>query len=155
MEPQPGRIYIKLEERPDGSYKLFEKLLSEGYDCLLLTRTYPPKLEKDYKLKGAEIYWLSGQRKVGVKRLSSVAIPEINRTLFQFLDKSKKGAVLLDGYEYLITHNDFDFMLKVLKSYWKGHVEKSNSFMIISFDPLTVKEDELRAIKRDLEEYNG
>ena len=80
-----------------------------------MSTTFPDKLRKQYGFEGVDLYWLTdtetSPKAIDPKRIDF----EMMRALSNFIKKTKGGAVLLDGLEYLIVENSFERVLKLIK----------------------------------------
>ncbi|MCK5292067.1 MAG: DUF835 domain-containing protein [Thermoplasmata archaeon] len=142
-----SQIYLVEEGRPDISYRLLVRALTDGRPGLCVTRVYPEILKQRFDLEKCAILWLStaGQdeaiRPRDLERLSLL--------LEQFL-KNDRGVVLVDGIEYLITNNDFVTVLRLIQSI-RDLVAMNQAIMIISLSPSTLGYQELNLLEREMD----
>ncbi|MEE9224530.1 MAG: DUF835 domain-containing protein [Thermoplasmata archaeon] len=142
-----AQIYLVEEGRPDLSYRLLARALTDGFPGLCVTRVYPEILKQRFDLENCTILWLStaGQdeaiRPRDLERLSLL--------LEQFLSNNR-GVVLVDGIEYLITNNDFVTVLRLIQSI-RDRVAMSEAIMIISLNPSTLGCQELNLLEREMD----
>jgi archaellum biogenesis ATPase FlaH len=61
-----------------------------------------------------------------------------------------RGAVLLDGIEYLVSNNSFEAVLKFVRRLL-DLVSESHYVLLISLSSSTLKEQELKVLERELE----
>lgn len=144
---KPGIGYLVMEENPSISYGIFSELIDEGYDGLCITRTFPSRVKATYYFEGVSMLWLSRARdelSILPTNLGGV----LNRVK-DFMDQNEKPVILLDGLEYLMVHNDFERVLKLVH----GLNELTaiyNAMFIMPFNPLTMDVDKVALLKRDL-----
>ena len=66
------------------------------------------------------------------------------------MSKQPRGAVLIDGIEYLVSNNSFDAVLKFVRRLLDA-ISESQYALIISLGSGTVKEQELKVLEREME----
>ena len=66
------------------------------------------------------------------------------------MTKQSRGAVLLDGIEYLVSNNSFDAVLKFVRRLLDA-ISESHYAFIISLGPATLKDLELKVLERDMD----
>jgi archaellum biogenesis ATPase FlaH len=66
-----------------------------------------------------------------------------------FLERSEGSVVLLDGVEYLISHNDFSSILTLLHDL-NERVSLTNAVLLLPVDPHAIEAREFNLLKRDL-----
>ena len=64
--------------------------------------------------------------------------------------KQPRGAILLDGIEYLVSNNSFDAVLMFVRRLLDAISESRYAF-IISLGPATLKDQELKVLEREME----
>jgi hypothetical protein len=143
-----GWTYIVQESRPDYSFELFTNLIDHGLPGLCISRIHPNMLREKYKLRDANIYWLS--KSAGTNALNPADVGVIVHTIKKFLDENEEGAVLLHGIGNVITNTSFTVTIKVLDDLFE-HVMQKNARLIIPIDPAAFDKKELALIIRDKE----
>jgi len=68
----------------------------------------------------------------------------------EFMRVGGKGAVMLDGVEYLVSNNSFDAVLRFLRRLI-DHVSESQFVLLLSISPKTMKEQEVKILEREME----
>jgi len=63
----------------------------------------------------------------------------------------KEGVILLDGFEYLISNNDFRTVFHLIQSI-KDQVAISDSIMIISASPSTLEKQQMDLLEKEVDE---
>src|SRR3989442_13717887 len=66
------------------------------------------------------------------------------------MGKQPRGAILLDGIEYLVSNNSFDAVLMFVRRLLDAISESRYAF-IISLGPATLKDQELKVLEREME----
>jgi hypothetical protein len=143
-----GFSYIVLEDNPHHSFAIFKDLVTHGVQGLCITRKPPKVVMEKYGLERTPILWLS--RVANHKNCVRPSPPEnVAMAVEHFLGASEDSAVLLDGLEYLISHNDFSTVLALLHD-MNETVSLKGGVLLIPLDPKTLREREFRLIRRDL-----
>lgn len=144
---EKGTGYLIMEDNPEFSYSLFSELLSEGHEGMCITRTFPDKIKEKYGLKSTPILWLSrAQDKNSVLPTNLGAILHNSK---DFIRKNKNSVVLLDGLEYLVVHNDFSKVLKLIHGL-NEVVALNQALLLIPLNPVTLDADKVALLERDL-----
>lgn len=144
-ELSTGVVHIIKEPQADLSFTLFENLTDEPIPRLVLTRQFPDNLRQRWPLRGARIYWLSRTR--GDHHLDPTDIPAIATILRTFLEEEGTKALLLDGFEYLVTANGFDQALRLL-DFLQKNAHSSATVIIVSLSPRALHPEERSRIDR-------
>ncbi len=114
-EIERGYNYLVIAPENDLALEWFHSIVKKNVPGLAMSTTFQDKLRKEFGLEGVDLYWLSdtdmGPKTVDPKRLDF----EMMRTISNFIKRTKGGAVLLDGLEYLVVENSFDRVLKFIK----------------------------------------
>jgi len=66
-----------------------------------------------------------------------------------FVDIVQRGVVLLDGFEYLIAHNDFSSVLALLHDL-NEKASLQDAILLIPMDPMTLNEREFALVRREV-----
>jgi archaellum biogenesis ATPase FlaH len=127
-----GSSYLMLESKSSESYKLFSSYVSRDNKGILITRIFPSKVRKQYKLENTPVLWLS--RSQTGKAINPTNLGVLLEEIREFITKNKKTLVLLDGLEYLIIENDFERVLKFVNSV-EDEIALHNSRLLISVNP--------------------
>ncbi|UCD91920.1 MAG: DUF835 domain-containing protein [Methanobacteriota archaeon] len=144
---EKSSIYLVEEERSEKAYQLFRKALASGHPGLCATRVYPEILQKRYDLDNCAMIWLSNAGKEGSIRPRD--LERLSLVLEQFIS-NRKGVVLVDGIEYLITNNDFVTVLRLVQSL-RDQIAMNLAIMIISLNPSTLGFQELNLLEREMD----
>jgi chromosomal replication initiator protein DnaA len=148
-ELTPGRSYLIEEERPSEAFRLFAHYLGSGGSGLVITRTNPKRVRQAHDLPAARILWLTDREGSEEETIA----PSLERIVYEiedFMTQQPRGAVLLDGIEYLISNNSFDAVLKFARRLLDAISESRYAF-IISLGPATLKGQELKVLERDMD----
>ena len=140
-------IYLIKESKAERSFRVFVDTISMGAKGLCITRQYPQAVREKYGLKMTPILWLSTVQ--GENNIEPTKIERLSSVINDFISKSEDSIVLLDGIEYLITHNDFHSVLRLMNFISEG-ITMKKSCLVISINPLAFKEKELALLERDV-----
>ncbi len=148
-ELQGGHSYLVEEDRPEHAYSLLAKAVGGGDAGLLITRTNPKRVREQAPLPSVKVLWLT-DREGSREETIAPALERIVYEIEQYMSKHPRGAVMLDGVEYLVSNNSFDAVLKFVRrlvdTVSEGHVT-----FLISLGPATVKEQELKMLEREMD----
>ncbi len=144
---QKSHMYLVEEDKPEIAYHLLSKSTAQGLPGLCVTRVYPEMIEKKYDFGDCTIMWLSNAG--AEESIRPRDLERLSLLIEQFLAE-KKGAILVDGIEYLITNNDFLTVLRLIQSL-RDHVAMNTAIMIISLNPSTLGCQELSLLEREMD----
>jgi len=139
IELERGRIYITRNNQ-SFAYETFSKIVLAGSEGLCITREHPSKIRKRLGLEKTPIIWLTGEASPNEHTIGS--LQDLSITLGDFLQKAEQPILLLDGFEYLITNNNFESFLKFLQII-RDRVQSHNAIVIApvlekAFEPRTL-----------------
>ena len=142
----PAECYIVTEKKPEKSFEILVDLVTHGIPGFVISRAYPEKIKKKYKLLRTPVLWLSRSGKENA--ISPDDLPKLNYIIEDFTKKSEESVILLDGVEYLVTQMGFDTVLKFLQEL-KDLVVIDNSRLIISLHKDALSEKEYSILERE------
>jgi uncharacterized repeat protein (TIGR01451 family) len=142
-----GIGYLIMEENPSKSYGLFSDLIDNGYKGLCITRAFPGRVISNYSFEGVSLLWLS--RSKDSNSIIPTNLGGLLRDAKDFMEANKDSVILLDGIEYLIVHNDFQRVLKLVHGI-NELVAINDSVLIMPLNPLTMEKDKVALLRRDL-----
>lgn len=144
-----GYSYLVLTDDPQLSYDIFTDLLSQGHPGMCVTRTFPTKVMKLYDVK-VPILWLTKEQGEGTLVPHNLA--KLNFLIEEFIKKEEQAVVLLDGLEYLITHNNYDPILRFLQI-MNDKVAIGDSIFLLPVTPGTLDQKHLKLLEREFEVF--
>jgi len=148
-ELKPGRSYLVEEERAVNVFRLFAKAAEGKGAGMVVTRTNPKRVRERYGLRSERIIWLTDRESTSEETMP----PTLERLIYtveEFMRVGGKGAVMLDGIEYLVSNNSFDAVLRFLRRL-VDHVSESQFVLLLSISPKTMKEQEVKILEREME----
>jgi uncharacterized repeat protein (TIGR01451 family) len=146
-----GIGYLVIEDNPKKSYGVFSEFIDSGKQGLCITRTFPGRVMSNYSFDDISLLWLS--RAKDQNSILPTNLGGILQSVKDFVEESDDPVVLLDGLEYLMVHNDFQRVLKLVHG-MNELVAINDARLIIPFNPQTMEEDKVALLKRDLKIIN-
>src|SRR2546426_2530252 len=150
QEIQRGYNYLVLAPENDLDLEWFHSIVKKNVPGLAMSTTFQEKLRKEFGFEGVDLYWLtdtdSGPKSIDPKRLDF----EMMRALSNFIKRTKGGAVLVDGLEYLVVENSFDRVLKFIKKV-NDLASVHEVTLIIPVTAGSLGTDELTLLRKELD----
>jgi hypothetical protein len=143
-----GYSYLVEERTADLSFEVFKDLVTHGNQGLCITRTMPEKVRSMYGLEKTPIIWLTRVAD-NPETLRPYPFGKISETIQHFIRAGKNTVVLLDGVEYLITHNDFKSVLTSLQDL-NEYIAQNDSILIVPADAEAMEPKQFALLRRDL-----
>lgn len=136
-----------LVDHRDQGLPLFAELVRGGHDGLCITRAPPDRVAGEHDLSGTPVLWLS---RVAAHRhaLRPVPVENVFLAAAHFLEATPGGVLLLDGLEYLIAHNGFSNVLKLVQDLVEMTAHR-NGVLLLPLDPGALKARERALIARE------
>lgn len=143
-----GVTYVVMERDAAQAFEIFKDLVTHGAQGLCITRRAPKAVMTEYGLERTPVFWLS--RVATDKNAVRPSPPEnVAMSIEHFIDASERSVVLLDGFEYLVAHNDFGSILALLHDL-NENVAMRDSILLVPFDPSAFNEREIALIRREV-----
>jgi len=128
------------------AYDMFADTIMTGTEGLCITRKLPRKLRERYGLKRTPIVWLTGEKVEGERTLNS--LQDLSILISNYVEKSEKPLILVDGIEYLASHQGFDSVYHFLQA--KGsQVEAAGGILIVPFFKETLETRQVKLLERE------
>ena len=147
-EIRTGHSYLIEEDRPEHAFRLFDVSAGEGRS-LLVTRSNPRRVREKHDLRADRILWLT-ERESGSVETIPPSLERIVYVMEEFMKEAQRGAIMLDGIEYLVSSNSFDSVLKFLRRL-VDHTSESQFTLLVSVSTKTMKEQEIKNLEREME----
>jgi predicted transcriptional regulator len=144
-----GVAYLAREETPTNGFEVFLDLLSKGYRGLLILRTHPDEVRKEYDID-VPILWMS-RLQVGDNAVYP-NVQVIEQMIEEFLESRGDHVILIERLDYLISQQGFDKTLQFIQKL-SSLVYITKSVAIVHIDPLTIEERELMLIEKETKEF--
>jgi hypothetical protein len=159
LKPQiqfiPGWSYLVKEGRPERSFAMFVTILSQGGKGLCISRTHPDVLKQKYGFDAESLWLTKTERSDGSAKpsdpeyVSPNNLAHLASAIREFLEKGEKGAVIIEGLEYLNTQNDFKSVLKFVQLI-NEQVVLDKGFLIIPVDGATMDAKDFSLVEREM-----
>jgi hypothetical protein len=149
VEPSPGPtlhqgIELLVEDTTDAAWGRFLDAVSDGRRGLCVTREFPDRLRRRIGSRDITVIWLSNVGRQNSVRPSDVAALE---TLFaSALGVGHVTAVLLEGFEYLVTVNTLAPVLKLLREL-HARAQASSTAVWVPVNPRLLTQGEVEMLK--------
>ncbi|HEY7588342.1 MAG TPA: DUF835 domain-containing protein [Thermoplasmata archaeon] len=146
-ELERARTYAILERDANQGFEIFKDLVTHGAQGLCITRRSPKTVMEAYGLERTPILWLS---RVATEKNSVRPSPpeKVALAVEHFISVGQNAVVLVDGFEYLIAHNDFSSVLALLHDL-NEIVALHDAILLIPMDPSSFNEREFALIRRE------
>ncbi len=143
-----GFTYAVLERDASEAFEIFKDSVTHGAQGLCITRRAPKAVMAEYGLERTPILWLS--RVATEKNAVRPSPPEkVAMAVEHFIEVSEHSVVLLDGIEYLVSHNDFGSVLALVHDLNES-VATREAILLIPFDPSAFNVREIALIRREV-----
>ena len=140
--------YLVKETVPVEAYNLFTIALRSGKKGLCITRVFPQKVRERFGIADLPILWLSNVGKENSIRPKD--LEKLSLSVEQFLNR-EKGAILMDGIEYLVTNNNFITVLRLVQSI-RDQVAINNAVLLISVNPSALDAHQMTLLEQEVDE---
>lgn len=150
-----GGGYLLTGRRDEEAYRIFLHYLSKGYTGLCITRTHPRLVRERYGFEKTPVLWL-GQVESGdeIARMDPTNLGMMTNLVRDFIEKSERGIVLLDGVEYLVTQNGFESVLRFVQ-YLHEHAAARRKILLVPVHPKALGGQEFALLEAELESIRG
>ena len=143
---ESGNSYLLKDELEKG-FEIFADQVLIGLEGLCITRELPKKVRTIYGLSKTKIIWLRKEKAKDEVTISS--LQDLSILIQQFLNRAKKGVVLLDGFEYLVINSGFEPSIQFLQLA-RSRFEESDGILIIPILEGALAEREFKLLEREL-----
>ncbi len=142
-----ARTYAILERDGQQGFEIFKDLVTHGAQGLCITRRSPKAVMQDFGLERTPILWLS---RVATEKNSLRPSPpeKVALAVEHFISLGENAVVLMDGFEYLVAHNDFSSVLALLHDL-NEIVALHDAILLIPMDPSTFQDREFALVRRE------
>jgi PAS domain S-box-containing protein len=141
--------YLIKENRPLISYEIFKDIVSHGVFGLVISRTHASRIQKLCNLEKTPVIWLS--KSDDESSISGTNLPGLLNTIIEFIEKSCRSIIILDGVEFLITVNGFDRCIQFLNDLFEV-IMTTDTMLLIPINHHAIDRKELAILERATEE---
>jgi len=152
-ELMKGMAYMVKHEDVEVPFRLFKYMVIHGHQGLIITRLFPHMIRDSYDLKKSSIIWLSRDTVKEIATIQPGQLGLLHHKIHEFLKKSEKGVVLLDGVEYLITQNSFSSVLKVIQLI-TGKVALFGANLVVPLNPNAFEKKDFSLFSREFRTFS-
>jgi predicted neuraminidase len=146
-----GASYILKTRNTDKAFDMFMKLRERtAADGIIISRVFPDRLRKMYKLEDSILMWLSHQKTD--ESIDPSNLEKLEFIIHEFISRHEGALVLIDGIEYIILQDSFENALKFLQSL-NDLIILNKATLIIPLNPVALNKKELSLLERELESY--
>ncbi len=143
-KPKNSYSYLIESESSDAIYGIVKDW---GMNTLVLTKTFPEKVNKKYEIGDTKIFWLTDTQSEFSNTLNPHRLDfEITMQIGEFLRKDK-GVVAVDCVDLLIMHNDINQVNEFLKSI-VDIASVEDGIIICTLNPKLYKETEVALFRK-------
>lgn len=144
-------LYLVEEIDAKRSVEVFKTLLDNGYTGMAFTRKHPDILMEMVEEKELPIIWFTS---TPVKEYTSISPLNIQKLLIMVqsaVANNKKSAILVWGFEYILTNINFDRALNLLQVLNDRVMTSKDCIIIFSMDLEILGERERKLVAREFE----
>lgn len=146
-----GTSFILKTKDSTKAFKAYMDLKERKFlKGMIISRVFPDRLRKKYGMNDSVFLWLS--REKIEESIDPSDLEKLEFLVQEFISSYENTIVLLDGIEYITTHNTFEDTLKFLQSL-NDRIILSKATLIIPLDPASLDRKELSLLERELEIY--
>ncbi len=165
---KPGLSYMIEEPKPQKCFAAFKREVQNGKVGMAIVRKSPGQIDEFEDLKIKKTIWLTKSQKVdGHMPIGMIAIspedadeddydyiapsqlPKLYSVILDFLSGNSGSIIVLEGLEYMISHNGFNSVLSFIQSLTESMVTKKG-ILILSLNPDALDPRELSLLKKDM-----
>ncbi|WP_455392094.1 tetratricopeptide repeat protein [[Eubacterium] cellulosolvens] len=140
-----GSFIIK-EPKSEFCFKVFRTLINHGRKGLCITRIPLERLKEFMDNKNLKTFWLSSRP--GESCLPP-SLTKISHEITQYIGFYPNSVVILDGLEYLISHLEFNKVLRFVNELIDS-MAVHKSILLIPINPLTIDPKQLALLERNM-----
>ncbi len=148
-----GYTYLYTEDDLEPAFNTFLQELKKGGRGLAITRMLPRHVRERYRLKTTPVLWLTENEG---RKAESVPpkLEQLFGMLRDFIHKTPRPLILLDGLEYLISYNSFDLVLHFVQSL-RDYAAANDALVILTVEPGALDQLQLKKIEREMDDVVG
>ncbi|MBI5881224.1 DUF835 domain-containing protein, partial [archaeon] len=121
--------FIKHEKSAEIAYKVLLTHLYQRKYGLIITAHNPARIMHEHGIETTPVVWMTDTETEHLS-VDPIDIEQIHETIRNFTERMPNAFVLIDGMDYLITHNNFAKILHFIKQV-KAMMAKSDDCLIV------------------------
>ena len=152
-----GTSYLVIEGKDEGGSNVrgmdvFADSVTHGVVGFCATRRYPPKVREEFGLVKTPMVWLT-EDKTFKESIHPADLTELSHMSKDFIQKGGDTIVLINGIEYLMMHNSFEDVLRLLQGL-DDVVVQNRCRLVVSIDPEAITQQQFHFLSRELTVFN-
>ena len=146
IELEGGKSYLIKEKDSELSYRLFERNVEKKTPGLLISRQHPSRLET--RFKNTRFVWIS--QTPGKDYYEPTALNSLAQLICQFVEEKEKCVILLDCFEFLTIHNDFEHAFKTLELV-NEFVMQREAILMVPLNPEAMEPKQVSLLEKGMD----
>lgn len=173
IELKPRVSYLIKEQKPARCFEMFQKEIEKGRIGLIIARTSPIQIREKYNIGKSQVIWLTMSEKtdeglppsalgmdmegitlsgaVNDEYMGPSNLPGLFAYLVNFLDGNENAVILMEGVEYLISHNEFASVFKFIQM-MNEKVSSRTANLLMSLNPTSLEPQNFSLIQGEMGE---
>ena len=127
---------------------LFRDRLVCGDFGLIVSREHPHNFFGEWDLEQVPLIWLSVLEE-NTWTVNPTNLAKLSHTIINFIKEYPVSCILFEGFEYLVVHNSFDTIMKLVYSLDDTVIQDKCRF-ILSYDSRTLDEEKAALLEKEL-----
>ncbi len=154
---ETGCSYMLIENPQDiatgkeVSMELFSDIVTHGISGFVITRKYPDKVREKYNLSVTPMLWLSFERVENAIAPSDIV--RLSQVMKTFISEVERTVILFDGIEYMMLHNSFDEVFRLIVGL-NDVVVQHKSILIVPLNIKSFTEQQFQLLSTELTKYS-
>jgi PAS domain S-box-containing protein len=140
-----GYNYL-VEDNVELAFDLFTDKIMSGIDGLCVTRISPSRIRAEHGLLKTPIVWLTSESVNGERTING--LQDLSILISNYVTRVEKPVILVDGIEYLASHQGFDSMYHLLQSK-RTQMEAAGGILIVPFFKDAFEPKEVKLLERE------
>ncbi len=140
--------YIKHDKSSEIAHKVLLTHLYKKRYGLIITAHNPSQVRHEYGIETTPVVWLT-DTDTDHPAIDPIDIEQLHQTIRMFVRKVSNSIVLIDGLQYLITHNNFAKILHFIRQV-KGLMSRSDDCLIVTKGGLQLSPKQQKMLEQEL-----
>ncbi len=148
---EPTQTYLIRNTDRSIVFQVLSYIVNRGDSALCITRTFPKKIRTKYKIPEGKcrILWLTREIEEEAA-IKPTELEKIGHEIRGYIDETETPFVLLEGVEYLTTHNKFESVLKLIQSL-TDRVAIKEGIMAVPMDSEAFGKEKCKMLEREMD----
>ena len=143
-----GYSYMLKDDDPSRGFEYLSDAAKAGRDVLFVTRNHPRKITRKYDLADASHIWLT--KMPGENNVKPDEVDRLRSAGEEFLKGSPGGIMMIEGIDYIVSHNNFDDILGLVQ-FLKDLASVTETILVISVSPSILDANELKTLELEVD----